>query len=92
MSLPELPMPMTYKSTYNTVHTSKIDLPVLLHGAVDSDWAADMKHRCSVTEIILQIAGGMVLYKTKYQDTVTLSTTEAEFAAARDAGKSILYV
>jgi hypothetical protein len=32
------------------------------------------------------------LYKTKYQDTISLSTTEVEFTAACNAGKSILYV
>jgi hypothetical protein len=40
----------------------------------------------------LRIAGGTILYKTKYQDTIALSTTEAEFTAACDAGKAILYV
>jgi hypothetical protein len=34
----------------------------------------------------------MVLYKSKYQDTIALSTTETEFAAACDASKSILYI
>jgi hypothetical protein len=40
----------------------------------------------------LRIAGGTVLYKTKYQDTVALSSTEAEFTAAAEASKYILYV
>ena len=38
------------------------------------------------------MAGGTILYKTKYQDTIALSTTEAEFTAACDAGKASLYV
>ena len=32
------------------------------------------------------------MYKTKYQDTVALSSTEAEFAAACDAGRAVLYI
>jgi hypothetical protein len=40
----------------------------------------------------LWLSGGTILYKTKYQDTVALSMTEAEFTAACDAGKTILYV
>lgn len=32
------------------------------------------------------------MYETKYQDTLVLSTTEAEFTAACNAGKLILYV
>ena len=33
-----------------------------------------------------------LLYITKFQDTVALSSTEAEFIAVCDAGKTILYV
>ena len=59
---------------------------------VDSDWAGDTKHRKSVTGIVLKLAGGAILYKSKCQETIALSSTEAEFAAACEAGKSILYV
>jgi hypothetical protein len=45
-----------------------------------------------VTGLILRLAGGTILYKMKYQDTVSLSTMEAEFTAVCDAGKVILYV
>jgi deoxyuridine 5'-triphosphate nucleotidohydrolase len=90
--LPDLPAPKIHKSTYDTENTSEIDSAKLLHGAVDSDWAGDTKHRKSVSGIILRLAGGTIYYKTKYQDTVALSTTEAEFTAACDAGKAILYV
>jgi hypothetical protein len=62
-----------------------------MHGAVDSDWGGDMTHQRSVTGLILWLAGGTILYKTKYQDTVSLSTTEAEFTAACNAGKANLY-
>ena len=69
-----------------------MDSSTQLHAAVDSDWAGDTTHRRSVTGLVLRIAGGTILYKTKYQDTIALSTTEAEFTAACDAGKAILYV
>jgi hypothetical protein len=64
----------------------------LLVAAVDSNYAADIEHRRSVSGIILKIAGGTILYKTRYQPTVAHSSTEAEFTAAVDAGKYILYV
>jgi hypothetical protein len=63
-----------------------------MFGAVDSDYAGDTTHRRSVTGIILRIAGGTIFYKTKFQDTIALSSTEAEFTAAAEAGKYILYV
>lgn len=42
--------------------------------------------------INIQIAGGTVLYKTKYQDVIAQSSTEAAFIAAAEAGKMILYL
>ena len=42
--------------------------------------------------MIIWIAGGTVVYNTKYQDTISLSSTEAKFTAACDAGRAILYV
>jgi hypothetical protein len=38
------------------------------------------------------LAGGTIAYKTKFQPTVAGSSTEAEFMAAYDAGKMILFV
>ena len=38
------------------------------------------------------LAGGTILYKTKFQPTIATSSTEAEFTAASEAGKYILYL
>ena len=38
------------------------------------------------------LAGGLVAYESKYQATVALSSTEAEFTASAEAGKTILYI
>ena len=38
------------------------------------------------------IAGGVIAYKSKYQPTIALSSTEAELMAASEAGKIILYL
>ena len=92
MSLTEHPMPQVHHDNYTPSDRKPDTNPSLLNAAVDSDWAGDSTHRRSVTGIILRIAGGCVFYKTKYQDTIALSTTEAEFTAACDAGKAILYV
>ena len=37
-------------------------------------------------------AGGAIAYKSKYQEVIALSTTEAEFVAACDAAKIILFL
>ena len=58
----------------------------------DSDWATCVKTRRSFSGICIQLAGGTIAYKTKFQPTVALSTTEAEFMAACDVGRMSLYV
>ena len=63
-----------------------------LGGAVDSDHAGDVSHRKSVTGVVVKLAGGAVLYKTAYQQSLAHSSTELEFVAACDAGKYILYL
>jgi hypothetical protein len=63
-----------------------------LHGYVDSDWGSDRQHRRSISGIVFMLAGAAIFYKTRYQPTVALSSTEAEFAAAADSGKAALYL
>ena len=95
MDLPLGPQPLTKNDNNydesNVVQRQQCDIQQLL-GAVDSDHAGDVKHRKSVTGIVAKLAGGAVLYRTAYQPTIAHSSTEAEFAAACDAGKHILYL
>ena len=64
----------------------------ILQSYVDSDHASDSSHRRSVSGFHCKLAGGVVLYKTKIQTVVAQSSTEAEFIAAAEAGKNILYL
>ena len=66
--------------------------PPTLVTAVDSDHASDSTHRKSVSGIIHMLAGGVIHYKCKYQDIIATSSSEAEFIAAAEAGKQILYI
>ena len=54
-------------------------------------WATDTKKRHSVTGIVIMLAGGAIAYKSKFQEVIALSSTEAEFVAACDAAKMILF-
>ena len=63
-----------------------------LGAAVNSDHAGDTSHRKSVSGIVIKLAGGAVLYKTAFQQTIAHSSTESEFVAACEAGKYILYL
>eukprot|EP00804_Cyclotella_cryptica_P026704 CCRYP_007930-RA/>CCRYP_007930-RA protein AED:0.29 eAED:0.29 QI:0/0/0/1/0/0/2/0/219 len=66
--------------------------PLTTHAFVDSDWATCAKTRRSLRGLVVQLAGDAIAYKTKLQVTVALSSTEAEFMAATDAGKMILFI
>ena len=91
--MPDLPLPALKHSNYTSqIPTVDTHTSTTLVTAADSDHAADSKHRKSVSGIIHQLAGGTVLYKTKYQDIIAQSTSEAEFIAAAEAGKQALYL
>ena len=63
--------------------------PTHMRATVDSDFANDTQHRKSVTGISIKLAGAAIYYKTRFQPSVALSSTEAEFVAACDAAKAI---
>ena len=90
--LPHIPLPRCMEQNYIVDTSFQPDQSNKIHGTVDSDWGGDTNHRKSVTCIIIKYAGGTIFYKTKFQETIALSSTEAEFTAACDAGKSILYI
>jgi len=56
------------------------------------DYAGDTSHRRSVTGISVKIARGFIYYKTRFQTTVSLSSTEAEFITVCEATKVIIYI
>lgn len=58
----------------------------------DADYAGDLKTRRSTTGYIIFYAGGPVAWCSKKQPIVALSSTEAEFIAAADCVKEILYL
>ena len=91
-NLPIGPTPRIHRDDHPTADENIEDEGDQLRGDVDSDWAGDNKHRRSITGYALTIAGAAVYYKSKFQDCISLSSTEAEFQAACEAAKSILYV
>jgi hypothetical protein len=90
MDMPSAPHPTTYHDTHQLT-IDPTDPPSRLYGYVDANWGSDSNHRKSVSGIILMYAGGAIGYKTKYQEAIAHSSTEAEFTAACEAGKLILY-
>jgi len=62
------------------------DLSGPLQCFVDSDHAADKETRRSCTGYIFFSRGGPISWRSRLQNSTSLSTTEAEFQAASDAG------
>jgi Reverse transcriptase (RNA-dependent DNA polymerase) len=89
--LPEVSPPPPRSSPINRLRTPSIT-PTTLLAYSDSDWGSDSSHRRSVTGTIILLSGAAVIYTTKYQKAVALSSTEAEFVSASDAGKTALYM
>ena len=59
---------------------------------MDSDWAGDTDTRRSHAAYIIMMNGGPISWKSRRQDSVALSTSEAEYMAASEVGKEILYL
>jgi hypothetical protein len=63
-----------------------------LEGYSDSDYAADKVRRKSVSGSVFTICGGAVVWLSKQQTSVALSTAEAEYTAAAQASKEGLWL
>jgi len=63
-----------------------------LIGFVDSDWAGDISHRCSISGLCLYFAGAPVVYRARFQPTISQSSTETEFITAVGVGKLAIYL
>jgi len=68
------------------------ETPNVLWGWVDAEWAGDIDTRRSHTGYILMLNGGPISWKSRRKDNVSLSTSEAEFVAASQAGQETIYL
>ena len=64
----------------------------LLEGYTNSDMSADVDTSRSTTGYVMTYAGGVVSWQSRLQKVVALSTTEAEYMAAVEAGKEIIWM
>lgn len=58
----------------------------------DADYASDTTTRKSVSGIVCKYSGGAICWASRRQQSVALSTTEAEFVAAAEATKEIIWL
>ena len=58
----------------------------------DSDYAADVDTRKSVTGYVFTLGGSVVSWKSTLQSSFTLSTTEAEYMTLNSVGKESIWL
>ncbi|RVX15044.1 Retrovirus-related Pol polyprotein from transposon TNT 1-94 [Vitis vinifera] len=63
-----------------------------LQGYVDADFAGDIDSRKSTTGFVFTLGGIAISWASNLQKIVTLSTTEAEYVAATEAGKEMIWL
>ena len=58
----------------------------------DSDWAGDKDTRRSVSGFIIYLMGVPILWRSRQQRSVTLSSTEAEYVSLSEGAKEVKFV
>ncbi len=90
LTLPSGTIPTLHDDNYILTETRGTNSSSLV-GLMDSDWAIHSTKRTSINGMVLVYAGGAVGYKSKFQPIIAHSYTEAEFVAACDMAKMILF-
>jgi hypothetical protein len=93
LELPESPIPNINSNKTDIILDGRPQFdPLIAHAFANSDWATCPKTRCSFGGICIRLAGGTIAYKCRFQPTVASFSTEAEFMAACNAGRMIMYI
>ncbi|TMW59504.1 hypothetical protein Poli38472_004573 [Pythium oligandrum] len=58
----------------------------------DADWGTSVDDRRSVSGLVIMMNGGPIVFKAKYQSTVALSSSEAEYLALSLCGQEVMWV
>ena len=65
---------------------------IVIQGYVDAYMAGDKDNRRSTTGYVFTVGGTIVSWISKLQQVVTLSTIEAEYVAAIEASKGVIWL
>ena len=65
---------------------------IALQGYVDADMVGDRDNRRSTTGYVFTVGGTTISWVSKIQSVVALSTTEAEYVAATEASKEMIWL
>jgi len=77
-------------SNYAMVFDGSSDAGLIAY--TDSDWAADVIKRRSITGYFFKLANGIFSWQSRAQKTVALSSTEAEYMALSDTSRQAVWI
>ena len=66
--------------------------PLRLQGYSDADWAGDLDTRRSTTGYVVMLNNGAIVWQSRRQPTVALSTMESEYMALTEAAKELKWI
>ena len=93
MEFPEGPIPLINSNRQDILLDDRPQFKAsTVHAYAVLDWATCVRTRRSFGDTCIRLAGGTIAYKCKFHPMVAGSLTEAEFMAAYDTGKMILFV
>lgn len=78
-------------SNYKLVYSKNGD-ETGVHAHTDSDWASEKSTSKSTTGFMVNLANGIILWKSVRQTTIALSSTEAEYMAMSDCAKQLTWI
>ncbi|KAG5895754.1 hypothetical protein JTB14_029524 [Gonioctena quinquepunctata] len=64
----------------------------ILHGYADADWGENTRDRKSNTGYLFKYSGGLVSWRSRKQDCVSLPSTEAEVIALSEACRKAMWL
>ncbi|XP_067940345.1 uncharacterized protein [Watersipora subatra] len=77
---------LTTKLCYNKSDETKVI------GYSDANWAGDLDNRCSTSGNVFLMSGGAVSWQSKRQNTVAVSTAEAEYVSLFHATQEAMWL
>ncbi|POM81571.1 Hypothetical protein PHPALM_436 [Phytophthora palmivora] len=79
-------------STHGIIYKKSSANAIRLRAYCDANWGGDKQSRRSTSGVLVMLGGGVVVYKCKRQNSVALSSAEAEYMSLALATQEIMWL